>query len=514
MGEKEIYQWLYQAREAGLSDMKIVTKLRNQGWSHDQIDKILVGAYSENTPVPKQSQKEKIFSPAEKFQKEQINKKDPLDKLKNYHYTGSIGNGSFKKLWILYKNNRLQFVILYIMLLVCLCGIIFTPESMIFVRFIFLILTPLISFLALIMITKNKWSIIEATKEIFPIIFKYLYTLFLSIFVMMGGFILLFIPGIMISISFTMLPYIIIRENKFGFAALERALELTKGHKKTIFLYGLLFIFLISIIFGVLFGGLFILLNLDNISDSMLNIASFGTILTIGLIYALSIITSFAFFKSFYDDLSHLNPSDDLANYTDKSKNKKFYLSILWLLGLLVSIAYIYFSISGVKSINLNNIKIGTEGLLEDNIELVKLPFTYTAPSNFKNDFNNKYKNGYTSTYVYEIPNTSDSININIYLEKNNNKLTAEEYFDIDESILESIYDTSTILSEGKISVDDTDGYFIEKTYVFINSKKYSNKIVYIKKDYIIEISLECASLYYLDYKNLFISSLSTLRIQ
>lgn len=294
MGEKEIYQWLHQAREAGLSDMKIVENLRNQGWSHDQIDKILVGAYSEKkvlTPTPPQPE-EKIFSPAEKFIKERKGKSDPLDPLDFYQGPGAIG-----KIRLLIKNHKL------------------------------------------------------------------------------------------------------------------------------IFLFSSIIIILIS-----------------------------------------------------------------------------FY--------------FIYYSTPGIKNIDLANIDIGSQGLVDENIDLIKLPFTYQAPASFNNDFNNKYKNGYSSTYSYDVPNTTDSINVNIYLEENDNDLTARQYLEINEGFFENIYDTSTILTEGEISIDNSTGYNIEKTYEFFNSKKYSNTVVYIKKDYIVEITLESASLYYLDYKNLFITSLNTFRLQ
>jgi len=521
MGEKEIYQWLHQAREAGLSDMKIVEKLKNQGWSNADIDKILVGAYSQssspNPPPPRKPNEEKIFSPAEKFQKERGKKKDPLEQhMGNLKFSGHIGRGSFGLMLSKIKKNWRQVLGLYFLITVCLAGIVFTPDSWPYISFIFTIFTGLVFFLSVIMISRDEWSMRSAFQDMFPLIFKYLYTMVVAFLALIGGFALLIIPGITLSISLTLLPYVIINEDKYGMAAVIRANELAKGHRWKIFLYSLLFQFVISLIFGLIIFGMVLAITTVSKSGNYLldDINTYTLILFVSLIYSLSAIASLIFYKSFYDELAYFKPPDDLIRYEATAHNGRFYVFSLLIVGFLVFGFYIYSVFSGIGPLGQRQNLINTQRLVETDIELSKMPFTYSAPRGFTNYSNNEYKYGYSSTFTYDVPNTTDKININIYLEENDSELTAAEWLENDQNIINTIYDASTTLSENTYAIDGTDGYYIEQTFKFIDNKKYLYKVAYVKKDYIIEISLECDTFYSLDYKKDFTQSLSSFRMK
>ncbi len=70
--------------------------------------------------------------------------------------------------------------------------------------------------------------------------FKYLVGSIFYILIILGGMILLIIPGIIWAIKFSFFPYFIIDKNLGPIAALKKSAEITKDAKWNLFLFGLL----------------------------------------------------------------------------------------------------------------------------------------------------------------------------------------------------------------------------------------------------------------------------------
>ncbi len=520
MGEKEIYQWLHQAREVGLSDMKIVQKLKEQGWSNDQIDLILVGAYSDKPASFSPPPEEKIFSPAEKFQKERGLKNksinDIIDKMPNNY---SIGTQIFSRTWELVKKHwkiiislsLIQSIIIYLLIFYLNDEVSLSGLSVLIIS----IVSILINITTVELISNEKINFAKAFIESIKIFFQYSYTLILSFLIITGGTLLLIIPGIMMSLAFISLPYIMVTEKKFGLNAIKRSYALAYNNRGGIFTNILklgIFNILLYLAMALIFIGLIFAFETGGLVEINTNSTVWLCIFFITFLISTSAsIFSILFFKNIYHDLIENNYTESNYELEEKGNGR----AIIYLfIGIILAGINIYSIVNydDTKTTNLYN--FNKPNSIVGDIELKKLPFEYKPPKNFTNDFNTEYKNGYSSTYVYQIPNTTDKININIYLEENKDNLTAEEYLDINENIFEKIYESNSIVYQGETDIDGVQGYLIEKNYEFYDTKKYSNKIAYVKDEYIIEISLECGARYYLDYKTVFNDSLKSFKLK
>ena len=91
----------------------------------------------------------------------------------------------------------------------------------------------------------------------FDIYWKYLGTTLLVMLVVLGGFILLIVPGIVWALKYGYANYLVVDKGLAGRAALVRSAEITQGAKGRIFLFGIL-LFLINLLgFIVIFVGCF-----------------------------------------------------------------------------------------------------------------------------------------------------------------------------------------------------------------------------------------------------------------
>lgn len=104
---------------------------------------------------------------------------------------------------------------------------------------------PIVTFLNYIKIKTSKdsqpISIIELYKRSAPLILPLLWIILLNSLVVLGGFILLIIPGIIFSVWFMFSQFALIFENIRGAQALLRSKELVIGHWWRIFFYSLIF---------------------------------------------------------------------------------------------------------------------------------------------------------------------------------------------------------------------------------------------------------------------------------
>ncbi|MDI6752010.1 MAG: DUF975 family protein [bacterium] len=91
----------------------------------------------------------------------------------------------------------------------------------------------------------------------FSLFFKYLFGLILYVLIVLGGMILLIIPGIIWGIKFQFFSYFIIDKGLGPIEALKRSSAITKGAKWDLFLFGLLVILINLLGLLCLFIGLF-----------------------------------------------------------------------------------------------------------------------------------------------------------------------------------------------------------------------------------------------------------------
>lgn len=104
---------------------------------------------------------------------------------------------------------------------------------------------------------KPKYSdLFVPIKQFFPFVFaSILYAL-----IIIGGFILLIVPGIIWSIKYGLYRYLIVDKKMGPIEALKKSGEITKGHKMNLFLFGLL-LALLNIL-GVLALGVGLLVTI------------------------------------------------------------------------------------------------------------------------------------------------------------------------------------------------------------------------------------------------------------
>ena len=107
----------------------------------------------------------------------------------------------------------------------------------------------------------NRPRIMRSYKYVFgPIIWKLLATNLLQIVVMLIGFVLLIVPGIIFSLWLIFVPIIVVLENTWGIAAFKRSKNLGKGYYLRTFLLLALIVLCVYPFIGIVGFGLGMLL--------------------------------------------------------------------------------------------------------------------------------------------------------------------------------------------------------------------------------------------------------------
>jgi uncharacterized membrane protein len=102
-------------------------------------------------------------------------------------------------------------------------------------------------------ITNDKVPSIERAKEILHRYLDYVFASFLTFLIIFAGFLLLIVPGVVWSIKYSMVPYLIVDKKLSPFDALKESARMTEGKRWQLFLFGLLLL-LINIAGAVAFG--------------------------------------------------------------------------------------------------------------------------------------------------------------------------------------------------------------------------------------------------------------------
>lgn len=132
-----------------------------------------------------------------------------------------------------------------------------------------------ISQIALVLAIKGRaegFGARESYARAFRIAFSYFWVSFLTGLIVLGGFVLLIIPGIIFSLQFAFAAFVLIGEGDRGIQALLKSREYVKGRLGDLFAR----LFALSIVVGVVVYLPIILLDLLKVSEIVLNFVSGG----------------------------------------------------------------------------------------------------------------------------------------------------------------------------------------------------------------------------------------------
>ncbi len=116
-------------------------------------------------------------------------------------------------------------------------------------------ISPLITFYFSLVMVLLVFSIARDEKRVLPRIFKdsikiylpFLWTSVLMLFITIFGFLLLVIPGIIFSVWFTPVSYIVVCDKIGGFKALGRSQDLVKGYFWPVFILSIPYLVLLAV---------------------------------------------------------------------------------------------------------------------------------------------------------------------------------------------------------------------------------------------------------------------------
>lgn len=242
MGNQQLFDYIKQQLQQGLSKKEIKNLLMASGWQEKEIEEVFISI---------QNSVDKMSTP----------------NLKNNVLPGALV--LLKKALAIYKENLVTLIVImaipalitFLIFGKLVGSQLFFSEFLANNIFLSIALTILIIGVIFVSYTWSQIAIIYAVKDsqekLGPIesyrrswhkLFSYLWICLLSIFITFGGFLLLLIPGIILEISFILAIFVLIFENLKGMDALLKSREYVKGHWFKVFGY-LLFILFLSLLF-------------------------------------------------------------------------------------------------------------------------------------------------------------------------------------------------------------------------------------------------------------------------
>ena len=314
MGTNEIHSWLEQARKGGLSNEQISDQLKKSGWNEVQIQEAL-----KSQPLQPSNSIPSIdgeYSP------------------RNY----TIGKQSIRRALSLVRHLFVPY------LLFMGIGVAFVVAFNYFGKmFEMSLLVYAIEFLIVMLVMSFVYyagSVIVATEEkalgkIFSTtlrrFFPFYITMIISVLIIYGGMFLLIIPGILMAIAFSMLPFVMANEDVSWFAALRRCYILVRKFRGNMFAQYVL-LYLLNLVFFVGIVILFVALSFvfKNISSSGFS----GIVILALMIFLYTFVPFFqsAFASILYKDLLAIRPPGSDAKYGKKG-------TILFIIYIIVAIA-------------------------------------------------------------------------------------------------------------------------------------------------------------------------------
>jgi len=273
------------------------------------------------------------------------------------------------KFWRLLGLSVLPLVFVYIFLLLWVFLLTLVPYPFNLVLLFIVFLLPAFigsaSFVAMLYVVNDQenLSIMKALRVGFSKALSFIWVLILSTLLIMGGMLLLFVPGIILSFALTMSYYAFAIEGNKGLKALLRSSSMTKGHRGAIL--GRYFVFGISIVLPVmlvLIVGIPILIQSPETQKLAGGIVE--SVLSLFLT-PISLIFGYLMFK----ELAQYRP---IENFSPSSKSKKLYvfLAILGIVSLIIMMASPYIIMAWtIVMVSKTNPMINSDGLNNINLQ-------------------------------------------------------------------------------------------------------------------------------------------------
>lgn len=379
MEDNQIIEWLKLARSQGLSDKEIQAQLRSHGWADDQIADLLyspVSKFRTNPPLSGQPSN----NPAE-TQREY------------YPQNYTPGSHIFSRAWAIVRQYWKTMIVAIIPLIIATLLILFLSGSLASNVFFFivcyLIFWCIILYAQLVMtviIGREEQSINTAFSISFRLFLKFILTTTLSSLIIIGGYMLFVIPGILMMLAFTTLPYIIVREEKWGWAAITRSYCLAKNFRGMIFGdYLILWVFTFLIFIGIFLVSA-LLVFASRALGAVGSVTGFLTFIlmitgTVSLT-AFFPVFSLAYFKIIYQDLAAIRPNTD----NDPLNKRGKLLGILYLvLGIIIILFEISVMARGVGTIS------NSSGRVRDAVRKTDLQSIRISLVSYSDNNNNAY---------------------------------------------------------------------------------------------------------------------------
>ncbi len=205
------------------------------------------------------------------------------------------------------------------------------------INFIF----PLWSFCAIIYLIRDnfkKIDLTEAYRQTFKLIPSLLWLSFLGVFIILGSFVFLIIPGIIFGIWFVLGPYVLVNENLKGMNALLKSREYIRGYWWKV-LWRLLalgvFFLIVSLVLGFIVNLFLSLLLSKNITNYVNEFMS-------------ALIGSFFFsFQIVYTFLIYKNLQSIKGEFSfEPSKSQKLKYILVGVVGIIVFLILIFYILS------------------------------------------------------------------------------------------------------------------------------------------------------------------------
>jgi hypothetical protein len=329
--DTQFQTWLQQARANGMTDDQIRQQLLATGWSAEQVQTALGSGLA--VPMPPSTG----YTP------------------KNY----TIGKHIFRRAFAETKSSYKYYLSLLAIGIAFVCVIAFAiyPQvrhSKIGILAIFLLcwfVVIIITYTATIIVTLKPTSHNELIKIALEKLPKLLWSSILAGVVISGGYLMFWFPGILMALAFTVLPFVVVRENVYGLRALQRCYTLVRGFRGNIFGAHVILGLVMLGVFVVEFGISFILLLIFG------HATVGGTGFSLGFIVAflpfLILYTVFPLYLAAYDHILYTDLLTIRPPGADKEieENSKTRLLIYIIVGVIAIGLYVNTYVSYFKNI-------------------------------------------------------------------------------------------------------------------------------------------------------------------
>lgn len=362
---EQIERWISGARQQGYSDDQIRAELAQAGWAQYQIDQVLPVAGQAPMPEPAMANPSMMpysgsFPGGQEYTP------------KNYPVGSHIFSRSFRDVkhflapYLLFLLIGVAFLVLINFLITALNDV--TPIVAWIVGFFALLLGFFfVSYGGTVILATQEKNIGKILSITFRRFIPYYLTGVLGSLIVGGGLMLFFIPGVFMAIAFSLLPYVVAKEQISGFKALQRCYVLVRNFRGAIMAeYVILSLF--NLVFIIALMALLLLL------ESVMPENSFGNL--IGSVYSLAffviLYTIYPFFQSAYSniiyaDLLKIRPLG--ADPEVAKKGTKFF--VIYLVIFVLVIGGIIFSLSSLIN--------STSTRLDDAVKQASAQSAYTS---------------------------------------------------------------------------------------------------------------------------------------